>query len=287
MHQCSCGLAPVQRVELSRDVEEEVLRCVETPCSYEESLRLSERIIRSIGGGEVYVMFSGGRDSLVVLDLARRILGRVKALYVEVTGNTHEKNISYVYIVARELGVELIHLKRRDMEFFERVVKWGWPGPGRRWCMTEFKRRPIERFFRSNGGRGTVVVGVKAWDSPRRKKYIVRDGIAYSSGWRTVVVRPIIHWTREHVLRYIAEHRLPDNPLYEELGESGNCVYCPFIMNGLYYHNLMLRYPEWYRRIEEVEKKVRKGTPFVSGPRRFTLKQLIERSLKVEGSASC
>jgi len=289
MHQCTCGLTPSAKLVLETRLERNVLRCVETPCSYEEVLGLTLEILEELRdlGNEVYVMFSGGRDSLVLLDLSRKVLRDVRAVYVEVTGNTHEKNREYVYRIVKMLGIELIHLKRNEYEFYERVCKWGWPGPGRRWCMTEFKRKPIESFFRCRSPAAMVLVGVKAWDSPRRRKYIINDGVAYRSSWGTVVVRPILHWTREHVITYIKEVGLHDNPLYAELGESGNCVYCPFIMDGRYYLNLRIRYPEWYRKIEAVEKIVRNGTPFVSGPRRFTLNQLIQRSFSGSSTTSC
>jgi len=39
-----------------------------------------------------YIMFSGGKDSLVCLDLASRVWkDNFKVIYIEITGNTHEK----------------------------------------------------------------------------------------------------------------------------------------------------------------------------------------------------
>jgi len=269
-------LAPLYQ-EISRVLG---LRRVPYVRSFQEALSITKDILNRLRdyNDEIYVMFSGGRDSLVVLHLASTIFNRVKCIYIVVNGNTHEKNSAYVKRITRELGVDLIVLMRRDIEFYERVVKWGWPGPRRKWCMTEFKRRPIESYFKGSS-YPVVLIGTKRSDSGRRKIYVENDGIVYSSKWSTIAVRPIAHWNDEYVEKYLEENSLPKCELYEELGESGNCVYCPFIVSRDYYRRLYEKYPRWIKKIVCAELLVKRGKPFVFGRRKISILDLLGKSL--------
>ncbi len=265
------------RLSLYREINN-ALRIEKLPMTttYREALELSKEVLRRLSdyNDEIHVMFSGGRDSLVVLHLAVEIFNKVRCIYVVVTGNTHEKNIEYVYSITKELGVSLTVLKREDIEFYAQVIKWGWPGPRRKWCMTEFKRIPIERYFKLIN-YPVALVGTKRSDSGRRKLYVEKDGMLYISKWSTIVLRPIAHWSDEFVKRYIEENSLRTCDLYHELGESGNCVYCPFITSRDYYRKLYVRYPRWLRKIVYAELKVKKGKPFIFGRKKVSICEII------------
>jgi len=252
------------------------IRKLPVEVTYREAVEVTKRVLRSLREylSEIHVMFSGGKDSLVVLHLASSIFDKVKCVYIVVNGNTHEKNEEYVTSIAHDLGVTLVPLRRSNMEFYSQVVKWGWPGPRRKWCMTEFKRKPIEKYFR-NESTPIALVGTKRSDSGRRKLYVEKDGILYISKWSTIVLRPIAHWSNEFVKRYIKEKRLPICGLYDELGESGNCVYCPFIVNKAYYRKLLEHYPCWIKKILLAEAQVKKGKPFILGRRKVGLAEII------------
>ena len=62
-----------------------------------------------------YVCFSGGKDSLVCLDLCHNAWDNFKVIYIEITGNTHPKCTKYVRKVANEYNAELIHIKYWDV----------------------------------------------------------------------------------------------------------------------------------------------------------------------------
>ena len=87
----------------------------------------------------IYIAFSGGKDSAALLFLVAETLPKSLirgVVFVEVTENTDQCNISYVYRTVDKLGLreKLLHLKRKDMNFFDALVKWGVPQRKNRWC---------------------------------------------------------------------------------------------------------------------------------------------------------
>jgi len=182
-----------------------------------------------------YVMFSGGKDSLVCLDLASRVWGdNFKVIYIEITGNTHEKCTDYAYKIAEEYGVELIHLKHVE-NFFDVLKAQGYPSiiwGGSRWCLNRFKDRPLSKFKKCNSLTVTVS-GIKRGDSPYRRLFIskrVVNGIVRvprKREWGVFQLVPICSWNKTDVWKYIRERNLPLNPLYDKIGFSGNCLICP------------------------------------------------------------
>jgi len=184
-----------------------------------------------------YVMFSGGKDSLVCLDLASRVWGdNFRVIYIEITGNTHEKCTDYAYRIAEEYGVELIHLKYEE-NFFDVLKAQGYPSiiwGGSRWCLNKFKDRPLSKFKKCNSLTVTVS-GIKQGDSPSRRNFISNkavDGVVRvprKNQWGKVQLIPIYSWSKNDVWQYIKDRELPLNPLYGEIGFSGNCLICPGI----------------------------------------------------------
>jgi len=193
---------------------------------------------------KAYILFSGGKDSLVVLDLATQVFkpSEAKIVFTEITGNTDELNVDYVYRVWQKYysDYELIHLKRNE-DFFEYMLRAGTPGPKGRWCMKQFKqvlwrRLPWPLF----------VSGMKRSDSAKRR--LVYTSHFVRNDWiiKTNAL-PILNWTSRDVLDYVKERGLEVSPCYKIFGHSGNCMFCPF-------HNrravsLTLADPYWRSKI--------------------------------------
>ena len=192
------------------------------------------------------VLFSGGKDSLAAL---LWVLDNVEhenwnVLYVEVTGNTHPLCNQYVHEVTRELGIykKLVHVKREDLDFFDCLRKWGIPVIGKyRWCLSQFK----QRFFADKRlSHITQVTGIKWADSNRRKHASFIEVFRIT---KSVIVHPILTWSKKDVNNYVKQHGLELNPCYGICGHSGNCMFCP-------YHDkrsviLTLSLPEWREKI--------------------------------------
>jgi len=255
-----------------------------------EAVRLvAESLEQGVPGvrGPLVSMFSGGKDSLVVLDLIHRALGpgRYLVAYVEIPGNTHEENVEYAYRVAELYGLvpgeTFLHLRHEYHEFYRLVERWGWPGPRRRWCMTTFKTSVTNKHLRDM----VTATGVKAGDSGWRNSWKKAGVLGRIPGWKTIFFKPIFQWTTQDVLEYVAERRLPLNPLYNTLGGSANCVYCPYNADPEYYQRVKEYYPHWWRRLLEAEERVEKGKPFYQGRnRKLGFEDLAGRSLRLRAT---
>jgi len=211
-----------------------------------------------------YVMFSGGKDSLVCLDLCHKAWGDgFKVIYIEVTGNTHPECTKYVYDIVDEYGVELVHLKHGE-DFFDVLKVYGYPSvfwAGSRWCMHRFKDRPMAKFVKENHLTITVS-GIKPGDSPRRRAWIFKNVVGgvvsqpKKACWGRVQVYPLYNWERDDVWIYINEKALPVNPLYKEIGGAGNCLICP-AMKEFEFVAVKRKCPEFFCKWRKVHEKLR------------------------------
>ena len=224
----------------------------------------SETLVKFKDWSHKYVMFSGGKDSLVCLDLASKVWDTdFKVIYIEVTGNTHEECTKYAYRTAEEYGVELIHLKHEE-DFFEVLGTYGYPSiiwGGSRWCLNRFKDRPLSKFKKGNSLTVTVS-GIKQGDSSNRRRWIsakIVDGIARvprKNQWGRIQVHPIYNWSRSDVWQYIKDRELPLNPLYDEIGFSGNCLICPG-MKKIHFITVMRKCPSTFCMWRKAHEKLR------------------------------
>lgn len=214
----------------------------------------------SNNGMDPVVNFSGGRYSLVLLHLVLRALGETKAVYVDTTISLPECN-EFVSEICDAWGVELIVLKRKDVDFWDLVKKRGFPHHRFRWCMKEFKSVPLRLFSQSfNGGKVLHLVGTSKHESSFRKKiYDIRGMYHYNYSIRSFCLYPMLEWTEDMIYTYIEKHNLPINPCYEKYYSSGNCYYCPFISSLLYYSRLANLQPTLFSKIIEAEKSMRNG----------------------------
>jgi 3'-phosphoadenosine 5'-phosphosulfate sulfotransferase (PAPS reductase)/FAD synthetase len=119
--------------------------------------------------GPAVISFSGGRTSGYML---RRILDEglqpdVHVLFAD-TGKERTETYDFVRACATAWAVP-IHWVERPGQFTQLIVdKKMLPNPVMRFCTSELKMKPIERFMKAAGyQRWTNVVGIRA-DEPRR-----------------------------------------------------------------------------------------------------------------------
>ncbi len=176
--------------------------------------------LRSIVDSNTAISFSGGKDSLVALDLAVRA-GIKQAVFVDTTIEFEETS-HYVSIVEDFYGIDLT-IVRAPIDFFSLVELLGFPSRRFRWCCEVFKFAPLSDYSRRRKIE-YFITGLRKNEHFRRRKYKIKDT-------NPLVVakqfNPVIDWTAQDIWDYILKYNLPVNPLYERFERIG-CWCCPF-----------------------------------------------------------
>ena len=187
-------------------------------------LRILEReviaFIREHTTENVVVSFSGGKDSLVVLDLAVRA-GINRAVFADTTIEFKE-TVEYVKTMGNFFGIK-IDIVKAPKDFFEVARKIGFPSRRRRWCCDVFKFGPLAKYAAENDVHA-FVTGLRKDESYQRTKYTRIDKNPIVP---VTQLNPILEWSEKEVWSYIKKYELPVNPLYKYLDRIG-CWCCPF-----------------------------------------------------------
>jgi phosphoadenosine phosphosulfate reductase len=147
-----------------------------------------------------YVAFSGGKDSVVILDLVKRSGVKYDAHY-NITGIDPPE----LYYFIRDQHPE-VQRHRPEMTMWALIVKKMMP-PTRlvRYCCEYLKER---------GGKGRVVVtGIRWAESNRRSKRKMNEACFRDA--RTHYLNPIIDWSDEDVWMYIRGNNVKYCSLYD------------------------------------------------------------------------
>lgn len=195
----------------------------------------------------VVVSYSGGKDSLVALDLVKRT-GHPFYLLFNDTGLEAPETYENVKLVAQRYGAELIWASAGD-SFWRAVKEFGPPARDYRWCCKVLKMAPITKAYLERFPQGVVtVVGQRAAESFQR----ARQKPISSSKWvaKTIVVAPLHEWSALDVWAYIVLHGLPYNKAYEYGFDRLGCLICP-ANEMAELEQVRRRYPEIYRRLAE------------------------------------
>lgn len=159
--------------------------------------------------------FSGGKDSVVVLDIAKKSGVAFHAVYANTTLDP-PGTISFIKGNYPEVMIQ--HPKD---SFFDLVAKKGLPGRMRRFCCEKLKER--------YGIGKRIIEGTRAEESPSRALYEPEqcDSRKWMKGAKHIL--PILNWTEAEVWEYIRKNDLPYSKYYDtpfNLSRHG-CVGCP------------------------------------------------------------
>ena len=206
------------------------------------------------GEDNVYISFSGGKDSTVLLDIARQEYPNMKAVFVN-TGLEYPEIQSFVK------SKENVEILRPTMRFDEVITKYGYPfisketalrvyyaRNGSKWAIMaldgkntkgEYDYYKSQMYSKWKGllnldfiiGSGccnemkekpiekyakTQILATMADESQRREKAWFKTGC---NAWQQGKSKPMSFWTEQDVLRYIKEHNLPIAKVYGDIFE--------------------------------------------------------------------
>lgn len=201
-----------------------------------------------------YLAFSGGKDSVVIADLAKRAGVRHRKVY-HVTGIDPPELVQFIHHQHKDCV-----LTRSDKPFFVRLAEdKGLPTRMIRWCCEYYKHK--------FGGDSLRIIGVRSLESPARKlRYKterVDDGLGAS-------VYPILWWSDEDVWQYIHENSVACCSLYDEGFKRLGCIGCP--MSGANRRLEFARWPKYealWRKFSAMYWDKYKGVPTLKGNARY------------------
>lgn len=178
--------------------------------------------------GKWLVAFSGGKDSMVVLDLVKRA-GVVHEAHYSNPGIDPPELVKFI----REYYPEVIEYKAPPFFMLMRKPRYGFPYRNVRWCCTTQKKNV--------GPNGKCITGIRSDESSGRK---LRGRIViYEDNPGKENYNPIFAWKERDVWDYIRHYEMPYCGLYDEGWDRLGCIVCPMISPSMKAKNIA-RWPK-------------------------------------------
>ena len=160
-----------------------------------------------------YLAFSGGKDSVVIYDLAVKAKVKFDAHYAQ-GGIDPPELVQFIRANYPE-----IPFNRPEKSIWKELSNRGMPRRLSRWCCQIIKEK--------NGGGRRVVTGIRWQESPRRASRRMFE-VCRTDKTR-YFLHPIIDWTSADVWDYIKTNSIPYCSLYDEGFKRLGCVLCPML----------------------------------------------------------
>lgn len=231
----------------------------------EIKISLTKRRIRDwvqeYGEAGVFVAFSGGKDSTVLLHVVRELYPDIEAVFVN-TG------LEYPEIQQFVKTVDNVKILRPDMRFDEVIKKYGYPviskavahsvgiakrnpqgnvaqkvfsadRKGRfafnRWeylinapfmisdkCCDIMKKSPVAKYQKETGKK-PILATMTCESSLRFKSWLQHGCNVYDT--KNPKSNPMSFWTEQDVLKYIVEYKIPYASVYGDIRQDINGLY--------------------------------------------------------------
>ena len=179
---------------------------------------------------DMFVSFSGGKDSTVTSDIVMRALSEPKILHI--FGDTtleFPETMRYVDRFKEEHPqTPVLSSRNKDKDFEELCKLVGPPSRVMRWCCTIFKtgaiQRKIKTLFR-NKNKIITFYGIRRSESASRSKY--ERETEGSKITKQITISPIIDWMDFDVWLYMLTTKIDFNYAYRLGYARVGCWCCP------------------------------------------------------------
>jgi phosphoadenosine phosphosulfate reductase len=192
-----------------------------------------------------YLAFSGGKDSIVIYDLAVRAGVKFDAHFTFTTLDPPEL-LQFI----KEHYTDVLW-ERPKTSMFKLIVKKGFP-PTRtkRYCCGEIKE--------IHGKNRLVMTGLRKKESVnRRNRKLYEQSTRNKKTW---YLNPIIEWSDYDVWTYIRNHNLEYPCLYDEGYKRIGCILCP--LQSIEGRKMDAeRYPKYYKAFLRAFDRMLKSRP--------------------------
>ncbi len=211
-----------------------------------------------------YVAFSGGKDSIVALDMVQRALPH--DAFKVVFGDTGMefpdtyKTVGKIESWCKSVGIDFLQAKS-ELNPLDSWRRFGPPASVTRWCCSVHKTSPqiilLRKILNKLDFKGMAFVGVRGDESLARSKY---EYITYGGKHRgQYSCNAILNWSSAEVFLHIYQAGLMLNPAYLLGNRRAGCLICPRAAERNEFMNHYC-YPQEAEPFVEIIREVYKNT---------------------------
>ena len=233
----------------------------------EKKVERAIRLLQSIPqDGDIELSYSSGKDSDVILELAKMAGIPYRAIYKATTIDP-KGTIAH----AREMGAEVIRHKKT---FFQLISENGFPSRFSRFCCSVLKEYKV---------CDRAIQGIRRSESRKRAERYKEPEYCrvYSSKVKAKIYLPILEWTDQDVAEFIKERNIKCHPLYYsregqfDVTKRLGCMGCPLASR-----NKRIQFfkenPKWLKAWIRAGQKRYTSEAYQNGKANFKFKDAFE-----------